>query len=53
MSSTARPTLSFCVNAAADAESAFAMADGTSSAMVARKSSPACIRALTRLNSCV
>ena len=29
------------------------MADGTSSAIVARKSKPACMRALTRLNSCV
>ena len=52
MSSTARPTLSFWVNAAAAAESACATADGISSATVARKSRPACMRALTRLYSC-
>ena len=52
MSSTARPTLNFWVNAAAAAESASETADGISSAIVARKSRPACRRALTRLYSC-
>ena len=53
MSSTARPTLSLFVNAEPAAESASATAEGTSSAIVARNSSPACMRALTRLNSCM
>ena len=51
MSSTDRPTLSFCVNAAPAPESACETAEGTSSAIVARKSRPACMRALTRLYS--
>ena len=51
MSSTARPTLSFWVNAAPAAASALEIAEGTSSATVARKSRPACSRALTRLYS--
>ncbi len=52
MSSTARPRLSVWVNAAPAAESAVATAEGISSATVARKSRPACTRALTRLYSC-
>ena len=52
MSSTARPRLNVCVNAAAAAESASATAEGISSATVARNSRPACMRALTRLYSC-
>ena len=52
MSSTDRPTLSFWVNAAPAAESASETAEGISSAIVARKSRPACRRALTRLYSC-
>ena len=51
MSSTARLTLSFWVNAAPSAESAVATAEGISSATVARKSRPACTRALARLYS--
>src|SRR5260370_1874433 len=53
MSNTASPTLNLFVNAAPGLESASATADGTRSAIVARKSSPACNRALTRLYSCV
>ena len=53
MSSTASPTLNLFVNAAPVVESASATADGTRSAIVARKSSPAWSRALTRLYSCV
>ena len=49
---TARPRLSFWVNAAFAAESAVATAEGISSATVARNSRPACTRALTRLYSC-
>ena len=52
MSSTDRPTLNVCVNAAPAAESASETADGISSAIVARNSRPACRRALTRLYSC-
>src|SRR5262245_16108861 len=52
MSSSARPTLSVPMNAAAVAESTLATAEGINSATVARKSRPACNRALIRLNSC-
>src|SRR6266403_4876264 len=52
MSSKERPTLSFWVNAAPAVESASEIAEGTNSATVARNSSPACTRALTRLYSC-
>ena len=51
MSSTARPTLNLWLNAT-PAVSACEMAEGISNATVARKSSPACMRALTRLYSC-
>src|SRR5260221_12512210 len=53
MSNTASPTLNLFVNAPPVVESASATADGTRSAIVARKSSPARNRALTRLLSCV
>ena len=51
MSSTARPTLNLWLNAT-PAASACEIAEGISNATVARKSSPACMRALTRLYSC-
>ena len=51
MSSTARPTLNLWLNAT-EAASACDVAEGTSSATVARKSSAACTRALTWLYSC-
>ena len=51
MSSTDRPTLNFWVNAAAATESACETAEGINNATVARKSRPACMRALTRLYS--
>ena len=51
MSRTDSPTLNFWVNAAPAAESACDTAEGINSATVARKSRPACMRALTRLYS--
>ena len=52
MSSTDRLTLNFSVNAEPAAESASETAEGTNIAIVARKSRPACRRALPRLYSC-
>ena len=52
ISNTASPTLNLWVNADAPAESACEIAEGINSAIVARKSRPACMRALTRLYSC-
>ena len=51
MSRIDSPTLSFSVNSALAPESASEIAEGISRAMVARKSNPACMRALTRLYS--
>ena len=53
MSNPDRPTLNCWVNAASTPRSASRVADGTSSAIVARNSKLACRRALTRLYSCV
>ena len=52
MSSTDRPTLNVSVNADPATESASVTADGIKIATVARKSRPACRRALALLYSC-
>ena len=52
MSSTDRPMLNFSVNADPAAESASETAEGINIAIVARKSRPACSRALPLLYSC-
>jgi hypothetical protein len=51
ISSTANATLSFWVNAAPDTKSALAIAEGLTSAIVAKKSKAASSRAVARLYS--